>query len=191
MQIREAIENMRGLATIHRNMVERIAMSDPTLYDIESGIKYQEMAANEDQIAGWLEELEVIKSYDIPMKMKLHDEEIIKNTIGNCVDILSEYVDCPTRPINCRGYIKDGCKDSLRSYLQEELEWRRTTMLPGGSLEREIRRKTIDEFVEKLCEYFPDNSERVHFEGHTCDILTLDNALDCVSIVAESMKGDK
>ena len=73
----------------------------------------------------------------------------------------------------------------------EELKRRRTMMLPGVSLEKEIRRKTVSEFVEKLHEELSAKSERLHFDGHTVDMLTLDNALDAVYVVSEQMKEDK
>lgn len=125
---------------------------------------------------------------------------------------LEEKIDYLKRKVKFHLTMEDSCVDSLKLYpdlqvaengvthkeiaemLQEELEWleelksMRTLIMPGGTIEKTIRIKTVDEFVEKLCEYFPDNSERVHFDGHTCDILTLDNALDTVNIVAESMK---
>ena len=69
----------------------------------------------------------------------------------------------------------------------EELKSRRTMMLPGGSLEKEIRRKTVTEFVEKLHEELSAKSERLHFDGHTVDMLTLDNALDAVYVAANCM----
>lgn len=73
----------------------------------------------------------------------------------------------------------------------EELKSRRTMMLSGVSLEREIRRKTISEFVEKLNEELSAKSERLHFDGHTVDMLTLDNALDAVSVAANCMVEDE
>ena len=73
----------------------------------------------------------------------------------------------------------------------EELKSRRTMMLTDGYFENEIRRKTVTEFVEKLHEELSAKSERLHFDGHTVDMLTLDNALDAVDVVSEQMKEDK
>lgn len=73
----------------------------------------------------------------------------------------------------------------------EELKCRRTMMLQGGYFENEIRRKTVTEFVEKLHEELSAKSERLHFDGHTVDMLTLDNALDAVDVAAERMVEDE
>lgn len=72
----------------------------------------------------------------------------------------------------------------------EELKSRRTMMLPGD-FENEIRRKTISEFVERLHEELSAKSEMLHFDGHTVDMLTLDNALDAVHVAANCMVEDE
>ena len=63
-------------------------------------------------------------------------------------------------------------------------------MLPGD-FEKEIRRKTVSEFVEKLHEELSAKSERLHFDGHTVDMLTLDNALDAVYVAENCMVEDE
>lgn len=73
----------------------------------------------------------------------------------------------------------------------EELKSIRTMMLPGGYFEKEIRRKTVTEFVERLHEELSAKSERLHFDGHTVDMLTLDNALDAVYVAANCMVEDE
>lgn len=73
----------------------------------------------------------------------------------------------------------------------EELKSMRTMMLPGGYFEKEISRKTVTEFVERLHEELSAKSERLHFDGHTVDMLTLDNALDAVDVAANCMVEDE
>ena len=86
--------------------------------------------------------------------------------------------------------------ENYANALTEEIEMleelsRRTMKLPGGSLEKEIRRKTVSEFVEKLHEELSAKSERLHFDGHTVDMLTLDNALDAVYVAENCMVEDE
>lgn len=128
---------------------------------------------------------------------------------------LEEKIDYLKRKVKFHLTMEDSCVDSFKLYpdlqvaengvthkeiaemLQEELEWleelksMRTLIMPGGAIEKTVRIKTVNDFVEKLHEELSSKAGRMNFFGHTVDILTLDNALDAVDVVVDRMKEDK
>lgn len=60
--------------------------------------------------------------------------------------------------------------------------------------DRQLYKKVVEDFTEKLCDALSEESVETYFDGHECDMLTLDGAVGCVLIVAAEMKegvGDK
>lgn len=54
--------------------------------------------------------------------------------------------------------------------------------------DRQLYKKAIEDFSEKLCDALSDESVEAYFDGHECDILTLDGAVGCVLSVEAEMK---
>lgn len=54
--------------------------------------------------------------------------------------------------------------------------------------DKAIRNKTIDEFAEKLCDRFTDDSMTVMLDGIKADILTLDATTEIIFELAEELK---
>lgn len=128
---------------------------------------------------------------------------------------LEEKIDYLKRKVKFHLMMEESCVDSYNLYpdlqvaengvthkeiadmLQEEIGWleelksMRTLIMPGGTIDKTIRIKTVNDFVEKLHEELSAKSERMHFDGHTVDMLTLDNALDAVYVAANCMVEDE
>lgn len=128
---------------------------------------------------------------------------------------LEEKIDYLKRKVKFHLMMEESCVDSYNLYpdlqvaengvthkeiadmLQEEIGWleelksMRTLIMPGGTIDKTIRIKTVNDFVEKLHEELSAKSERLHFDGHTVDMLTLDNALDAVYVAANCMVEDE
>ena len=115
--------------------------------------------------------------------------DVYHNMVERCVE--SHLVLPDLQTVN-NGVAYENYANALTEEIEmlEELKSMRTMILPGD-FENEIRRKTVTEFVEKLNEELSAKSERLHFDGQTVDILTLDNALDAVDVAANCMVEDE
>ena len=166
MTIDEAIERERRLAKeiYVEAMLCHANPDDGKLDDcIERG-KYHE------HLAEWLEELKTIKGDGFT------DDLLNMGFTKGYNKALDDFVKFANTMPTVES--EDG---TIRPMWLEEIA---EQLKAGGSLEKEIRRKTVSEFVEKLNEELSAKSERLHFDGHTVDMLTLDNALDAVSVAA-------
>lgn len=55
----------------------------------------------------------------------------------------------------------------------------------------QIYKKAVEDFAEKLCDALSEESVETYFDGHECDMLTLDGALDAVHVAANCMVEDE
>ena len=54
--------------------------------------------------------------------------------------------------------------------------------------DRHIYKKAVEDFSEKLCDALSEESVETYFDGHECDMLTIDCAVGCVLSVEAEMK---